>query len=380
MGSRQEEAFLAYRRGRDLLAQGITRETLEERAQALTAALHTLWPTTRLCYCQLVDGTDTLSVARDDTGASAPAWAEALAAPVDHWLNSPASATAGPLEDLPPGVPGPLYLVPVHCQGTTSGVLGVAGIGTSPVDVLAELGEYLGARMLAQAVQKRERQLLVERDQQMSFAILADLVSPVSHELQNVFNNLVLQAAILSRLVDDEIQPEVEVVRRVSLKASKMMHRLDEFRYRLVVPRHAVDLNAIVTTTCDEIETGPAVKRNLAASLPPVWGNENDLGRLVRLLVRNAHAVVASQGAGAVTVSTQSRNGKVVLRIEDNGPSVEDDPGIIFEPFEEGERPGASSLELGACQGLARKLRLSLQAKTLTPQGMAITVELEPVS
>src|SRR5262249_61482272 len=82
-----------------------------------------------------------------------------------------------------------------------------------------ELCAYLGVRLYAEECHERQRAALQAREQQTPFCILADVVSPVSHELQNVFNNIVLQAAILRREVAEYVRPGVEVSRRLCLES-----------------------------------------------------------------------------------------------------------------------------------------------------------------
>jgi len=244
-------------------------------------------------------------------------------------------------------------------------------------EVLGELCSFLGLRLGLEACHEREQFLLREHRQQTALCVLADMVGPVSHELQNVFNNIVLQAAILAREVPGEVRPDVDVMRRLGVQASQMMNRLDEYRHRLNVPREPVDLNRIIARVLDELPAAPGVtvEQDLDP-LPPVLGNDSDLGRLLRLLVSNARAVLEVQGGGAVTVRTEVRDRKVLLRVEDTGPSVEDDPGKVLEPFVLA-RPGENSLELGACQGLARKLKARIRAENLSPRGLAVSVELD---
>src|SRR5262249_30624158 len=73
------------------------------------------------------------------------------------------------------------------------------------------------------------------------------------------------------------------------------------------------------------------------------------------LLVSNASTVLHLHGGGTVTVRTGARGNKVLLCVEDDGPVVADDAGKVLEPFVL-TRAGENSLELGACQGLARGL------------------------
>jgi len=121
---------------------------------------------------------------------------------------------------------------------------------------------------------------------------------------------------------------------------------------------------------------GVTVGLDLAPSLPPVAGSENEVRRLLRLLVTNAGSVLKEHGGGTVTVRTGARGNKVLLCVEDDGPVVEDDAWKVLEPFVL-TRAGENSLELGACQGLARKLRARLRADNRDPSGVVVTAEFD---
>lgn len=385
MTGSQEDSLLTFRRGRDLFDRRLAQASdagRAGRAEAVAHALRDLWPGSPLCYCRLAGG---VRYAADQAGIHAPAWADALEAPAVACLGAAGAAPA-----TLPAPPGPAHVARVPGGGLVA-VAFPADVPPGPASaVLAELGEFLGARLLIEECREREWDLLLERKQQTSLCALADMVGPVSHELQNVFNNIILQAAIISRDVPEAVRPEVEVIRGVGRQASQMMHRLDEYRYRIQAVRRPVDLNAVVAAALDELGSGgsaPAVTvgADLARSLPRAWGNDSDLRRLVLLLVRNARSALEAQGGGTVTVRTGKQADKVVLRVEDDGPAVGDDPGQVFDPFAE-PRPGANGLELAACVGLMRKLRspapgapAAIRAENRDPRGLVIVVELEAV-
>ena len=245
-------------------------------------------------------------------------------------------------------------------------------------EVLGELCTHLGLRLLLNEQRRREVTLLQEQEQQTGLCGLADMIGPVSHEMQNIFNNLVLQIALVSRDVPQEIRSEIDIMRRLSLEASGMMGQLDGYRYGLGVVRRPVDLNRTVAALLAGLPVRAVpVRQELAPSLPPVSANESDLRRLLGLLVANARAVVETEGGGTVTVRTAANAKKVLLIVADDGPGLGDeDPGKVFEPFALA-RPGENSLELAACQGLVRKLGGVISAASSGAKGLTVTVELE---
>src|SRR5262249_53842974 len=162
------------------------------------------------------------------------------------------------------------------------------------------------------------REALLRRDleEQGPFCVLAHMVGPMSHEMQNVFNNIVLQAAILSRDLSAQARADADVFRRVGQQASGMMRRLHDYLYPIPLPRRAGDRQGGVADALDRLPGGgDGVERGLAPSRRPAVGNEALLVRLVRLLVGSARGVLDASGGGTVTVRTRAEGGKVSLRV-----------------------------------------------------------------
>jgi signal transduction histidine kinase len=379
MSTREDEPLLVYQRGRDLLDQQFPQARgPQHQATAFARILRALWPEATLCYCRLGEGA---ACALDD-GKDNAAWARALEEPLARWLEFPEKDAS---ETLPSpdvlGLPSPLLVSRI--QGVPGGAAAVAFRDQSAAtqfwaaEVLNELCDYFGLRLLLDSQKRREYTLLEERERQTALCVLADMVGPVSHDMQGVFNNLVLQAALVSLRVPAEVRPDVDVMRRLTLEASDMMGRLDKYRYTLGVLRRPVAVNEVVSSLLAELpEHAVPVRQELGPELPPASANESDLRRLLSLLVANARAVVAAQGSGTVTVRTTAQQGKVLLVVEDDGPGLgKEDHWKVFEPFALA-REGENSLELAACHGLVRKLGGRISASG-GDRGLVITVELD---
>lgn len=385
MSAQEEDAILVLRKGRDLLEQQLNANPDPARwPERLAHTLRALWPDARLCYGRIGAAA---ACALDDTGAGNAAWASALEVPLAGWLATP-NADAPETLPAPPalGFAGPIHIARLRGAGAVPGAAAVAFPARfSPeevlwaVEVLDEWAAVAGLRFGLEESRARIGFLLQERDQQTALCALADMVGPFSHEMQNVFNNIVLQAAIVTRDVPEEVRGDIDVMRRMGLQASSMTSQLDDYRYRIAVVRRAVDLNAVVTSVLAELPAHPVkVERVLAADLPAVSANESDLCRLLRLLVVNARSVLEVHGGGTVTVRTAPRDGKVLLAVEDTGPGLEgeEDPARVFEPFLRG-RPGENNLELSACLGIVRRLKATIRAESPGASGLIVTAELD---
>jgi C4-dicarboxylate-specific signal transduction histidine kinase len=75
-------------------------------------------------------------------------------------------------------------------------------------------------------------------------------------------------------------------------------------------------------------------------------------------------------------VRVSSQQGKVLLDVEDSGPSVVADAlDALFNPFAAATRPGENSLERAACWSIARRLEAKLHAAARPEGGLSVTVE-----
>lgn len=385
----QDRAFLLYRKGKELLESRLAQADGPAAASRLIVdAFRELWPGARFCYCRLESDAMQTARALDEKGEERPSWATAFDELACRWLDSPADEAP---DTLPApaeiGLSAPIPICRLHFRDVRLGAVAVvfpSSLSAAEEVVAAaafeELCAYLGLRLYADRCREGEHAALVQLEQQQPFCILADLISPVSHELQNVFNNIVLQTAIVTREVSENVRPEIEIIRRLGLEASQMLNRVDDYRYRIAVPRRPLCLNRVVSAALAEVPAVPGVtiESSLAPSLPPILGSDSELRRLVRLLVVNAGAVLQLHGGGTITVRTLPRRNKVLLSVEDDGPSAAEDAGGVLEPFVLA-RAGENSLELGACQGLARKLKARLRADNREPSGVVVTAEFDPV-
>jgi signal transduction histidine kinase len=383
MKARKDDAFLVYKRARDLLDRQLGPAAPPHEWPALLAGvLRVLWPDARLCTCLL--GPRGTPYALDENGTPRDDWAAALAEPLRRWLAAPEPEAAEELP-VPPalGLRGSLRPARVPCEGG-----GVAAVVFPPAlsaeeefwaaEVLGEVCAFAGVRLGLEGGRRREAELRRDLEEQAPFCVLAHMVGPVSHEMQNVFYNIVLQGTLLEREAPAVLRGEIEKVRPLGWQASGMMSRLDEYRHRIPLPRRPLDLTAVVADALDRLPGGAEVVRDLAGGLPRVSGNEAMLRRLLRVLVGNARAVLKAGGGGTVTVRTRAGGGKVHLLVEDDGPAVGgDNPDRVFDPFAEG-RAGENTLELAACHGLVKKLDATIRAEDRAPRGLAVVVELAP--
>ncbi len=207
-----------------------------------------------------------------------------------------------------------------------------------------------------------------EHDHQPALLNLADMMGPISHELRNIFNNMVLNTAILARAVPENLRSQVAEFKSLALRANEMLTILDHHRQRIVAIRRPLDLNEVVEEAMQQFRAkGVEVTKQTAAGLPPVWGNQAEISRLIQLLVGTCKPPLEIRTEHA---------GSVVQLVVAGGPLPK---GESVEHFFDSFGPpgsGQSHLERAACQTIARRLGTPIRVKS-RDGGMMVLVDFE---
>jgi PAS domain S-box-containing protein len=197
--------------------------------------------------------------------------------------------------------------------------------------------------------------------QQKELDRLKDLfVSDVSHELRTPTTNLSLYLELLEDATPERRREYLKVLREQSQLLMKLVEDiLDLSRLTIGKARKVefspVDLNKLVnqimTAHLPMAEaSGLELRFDPEAALPPVWGEQNQLARLVNNLVSNALRYTYH---GEVNIRTFERNGGVCLEVQDTGIGIEpEDRGHLFERFYRGRQVRQTKIH-GTGLGLA---------------------------
>jgi signal transduction histidine kinase len=393
MSSSPADPFTLLQEAFDLTSAALRRtEDPGERAAALAAALRPLWPAAPFGACRLrAGGQDHVRVVAE-AGRPAPA--------------------AAPGADFPPALPAGLrWVVQEIPSRAVPGALALAlpeGAGPEaeapPRQLLGAYAREL-ALLLDLDARQRERAGLERALAEQSWgANLGALASPITHEFNNFLNVVLLQVAVLEQDLPEKRRGEFTVIRQQGKSVAELVRQWQQYRYRQQPAPQPVEVNAVVRRAAEALareqpafgelgialappgDAGPPppgknavwLRLDLAAGLPPVSGTEVDLQRLVRFLVLNAAAAIPTLPA-LVTVRTEQAEGKVVVRVEDNGPAVAPEMlSQLFEPLASA-REGPNRLELATCKTLAhRRLQGSIYAENRPEGGLAAVVSLRP--
>ncbi len=214
----------------------------------------------------------------------------------------------------------------VHVQSSTSRMRAVGGTVLGAVVTLEDVSDI---RALTDQLIRADR-----------LAAMGELTAGVAHEVRNPLG--VIRASV--QLLEDaqcdpvRIQQAAEVIKQEIDRLDKVIKALLDFGRPSKPTIVHTDLNGVLEditlfTGRFATQSNVDIALDLAADLPPVLGDPDQLKQVFLNLVTNAVQAMGESG-GVITIATRSDGDYVQVRVSDDGPGIcADDLPKVFDPF-----------------------------------------------
>ena len=225
-------------------------------------------------------------------------------------------------------------------------------------------------------------------DRQLTFRNAARSVSGMAailaHEVKNPLSGIRGAAQLLEGTVGEEDRELAVLIRDEADRIRALVERMEMFNEK-GIERGAVNIHRVLEHVRTLAQTGFAahlrIVENYDPSLPPVYGNRDQLVQVLLNLVKNAAEAISGEGGGGeITLCTAYRHSvrlavpgseqrvhlPLMVTVRDTGPGIPDDiRPHLFEPFLTTKATGSG-------------LGLALAAKIIGDHGGIIEVESTP--
>ena len=228
-------------------------------------------------------------------------------------------------------------------------------------------------------VKNTEKQLL----QKEKMAAMGEMMSGVAHELNNPLTAIIgISDLLLEKATDESSKRQMGLVLKQARRAASIVQNLLSFARpsTLVSKRLRIEEVLRGVTTTQELVLKPKnvdIAVAIESPLPAVQGDSKLLQQVFLNVIANAEqAILAAKPSGKITITIKPQDGKVAVKILDDGPGIPAaNLGKIFDPFFTTRRTaGGTGLGLTICAAIVKEHGGTIEVQSVAGSGAEFTV------
>jgi len=267
----------------------------------------------------------------------------------------------------------------------------VLGQGSFDVRVTTDANDEIGElatsfNQMAEELTERENALQVAQSQLIhseKMAAFGQLGAGIAHEVKNPLAGILGYAQLSLRKVDPEnpLHKNLLIIEKETKRCKSIIENLLRFARQEKVEFDPIDINSVIEDAAAIVDHQLGVnqislERELAADLPPIRGNANQIQQVLMNFMINAQQAMEGQPGLVKLTSRQLETGAVEVRVSDTGPGMDDEvKAKIFEPFFTTKNAGkGTGLGLSVSFGIIRDHRAEIRVESEPGNGATFVI------
>jgi PAS domain S-box-containing protein len=262
----------------------------------------------------------------------------------------------------------------IHLEITTSPIFDKNGEITGTVHI---------ARDVTERKQQNEQLMMTDR-----LASIGELASGTAHELNNPLTSIIgFSQLLIESDVPDNIRDDVNLIYSQAQRAAEVVKNLLTFARKHTPAKQPNQINRIIEDVLklrayEHKVNNIEVKLRLDPDLPEIMADYFQMQQVFVNIIINAEFFMKEEhNGGALTITTEKRNGTVAVSIADDGPGISEEClSQLFNPFFTTKEVGkGTGLGLSICHGIVTEHDGRIYAESKAGKGATFVVEL-PIS
>jgi signal transduction histidine kinase len=218
---------------------------------------------------------------------------------------------------------------------------------------------------------------------------IGEFVAGVAHELNNPLTSVMGFSELLKKADGNpQHQRYLDMIHKSSLRCQKVVQSLLSFARRHQPERRLSSLNELLESAAEILQyqmrtSNIEVMTRLDNSLPKVMVDPHQVQQVFLNIINNARqAIEAHRPKGWVRLTTEKRENRARVIIEDNGPGIsEANLSKVFDPFFTTKEVGrGTGLGLSLCYGIINEHGGNITVRSKLGAGSTFAIELPLVS